>query len=246
VTGAPLEDLLAEASRILDATTDVPLRLLGGAAIALSADGAPLLRREYNDMDFVTAAGRGPEVVRAFDRLGYVGDQRFNGLNGHRRLLFVDTGNERRVDVFVAKFQMCHAIPLAKRLTLNARTIPLADLLLTKLQIFALNEKDQRDIVNLLHAHAFIDGDAGGIDAGYVAKLLASDWGLWRTSTLNIERVRVGLAQYALAPAQAEVVRARLDELRSRIDEEPKSTKWKVRARVGDRVKWYEEPEEVG
>jgi hypothetical protein len=243
---APLEDVLAETCRILDAAADLPLRVLGGVAIALSADGELLLPREYNDIDFVTAAGRGPEVVRAFDQLGYTGDHRFNGLNGHRRLLFFDAGNERRVDVFVAKFQMCHPIPLAKRLTLNARTIPLADLLLTKLQIFALNEKDQRDIVNLLHAHALADNDADGINAAYVAKLLAADWGLWRTSTLNIERVRGGLARYGLAPEQEEVVRTRLDDLRSRIDEEPKTTKWKVRARVGERVKWYEEPEEVG
>jgi len=246
VTVAPLQDVLAEARRILDAAADVPLRALGGAAIALSAGGELLLPREYNDIDFVTAVGRGPEVVRAFDELGYAGDQRFNGLNGHRRLLFYDTANERRVDVFVAKFEMCHAIPLAKRLTLNAQTIPLADLLLTKLQIFALNEKDQRDIVNLLHAHTLSDSDADGINAQYVAKLLAADWGLWRTSTMNVERVRGGLARYGLAPEQEEVVRTRLDDLRCRIDEEPKGTKWKVRARVGERVKWYEEPEEVG
>jgi len=246
MTVAPLQDLLAETRRILERAADVPLRVLGGTAIALSTSSELLLPREYNDIDFVTAAGRGPEVVRAFDELGYAGDQRFNGLNGHRRLLFYDIENERRVDVFVAKFEMCHAIPLAKRLTLSAHTIPLADLLLTKLQIFALNEKDQRDIVNLLHAHTLADRDADGINAQYVAKLLAADWGLWRTSTLNVERVRGGLARYGLAPEQEEVVRTRLDDLRARIDDEPKSTKWKVRARVGERVKWYEEPEEVG
>jgi len=246
MTVAPLEDLLAEARRILDTAADVPLRALGGVAVALAADGAVLLPRDYNDIDFVAAAGRGPEVVRAFEELGYVGDQRFNGLHGHRRLLFYDLGNERRVDVFVAKFEMCHAIPLAGRLTLNAWTIPLADLLLTKLQVFALNEKDQRDIVNLLHAHPLSDSDAGGLNAAYVARLLAADWGLWRTSTLNVERVRGGLARYGLAPEQEEVVRTRLDDLRSRVDEEPKSAKWRLRARIGERVKWYEEPEEVG
>jgi hypothetical protein len=246
MTVAPLEDLVAEARRILDSAADIPLRVLGGVAVALSSEHALLLPREYNDIDFIAAAGRAPEVVRAFEALGYVGDQRFNGLHGHRRLLFYDTGNARRVDVFVAKFEMCHAIPLAGRLTLNAWTIPLADLLLTKLQVFALNEKDQRDIVNLLHAHPLSDSDADGLNAPYVARLLATDWGLWRTSTLNIERVRGGLARYELAPEQEAVVRTRLDDLRSRIDEEPKSTKWRLRARVGERVKWYEEPEEVG
>jgi len=246
VVATPLEDLVAEARRILDTAAGLPLRALGGVAIALSAEDALLLPREYNDIDFIAAAGRAPEVVRAFEELGYVGDQRFNGLHGHRRLLFYDTANQRRVDVFIAKFEMCHAIPLAKRLTLNAWTIPLADLLLTKLQVFALNEKDQRDIVNLLHGHPLSDSDGDGINTAYLAQLLALDWGLWRTSTLNLERVRGGVARYELAPEQEEVVLARLDDLRSRIDEEPKNAKWRLRARVGERVKWYEEPEEVG
>ena len=243
MTVVPVADLVAEARRILERGHDVPLRLLGGAAVELSAPGGVLLPRTYNDIDFVAGAGRSPEVVNVLTELGYAGDQRFNAMNGHRRLLFYDGENGRRVDVFVAKFQMCHEIPLAKRLTLREQTIPLADLLLTKLQIFALNEKDQRDIVNLLHAHPLAP-DATDVD--YVAGLLAGDWGLWRTATMNLERVRGGLARYALAPEQEEIVRARLDALRARIDAEPKSTKWRVRARVGDRVKWYDEPEEVG
>jgi hypothetical protein len=243
MTAEPLSDVLAEARRILDHAADVPLRLLGGAAVALASRNGGPLPRTYGDIDFVTASGRGPEAVRAFVELGYTGDQRFNGMNGHRRLLFYDTVNGRRVDVFVAKFQMCHTIPLGKRITLREDTIPLADLLLTKLQIFALNEKDQRDIVNLLHAHP-IGGSE--VDGGYVAELLAQDWGLWRTATLNLERVHGGLAHYGLRHEQEEVVRARIDDLRRLIDEQPKSTKWKVRARVGERVKWYEEPEEVG
>ena len=247
MTVAPLEDVVAEARRILDAAAEVPLRVLGGAAVALAAGGETLLTRSYNDIDFVTAGGRGPEVVRAFADLGYAGDQRFNGINGHRRLLFFDVANERRVDVFVGRFEMCHVIPLAGRLTLNAHTVPLADLLLTKLQIFALNEKDQRDIVNLLHARPLAErDDEGAINAAYVAQLLAGDWRLWRTATQTIERVRGSLPRYELAPEQEEVVRARLDDLRSRIDAAPKSAKWKLRARVGERVKWYDEPEEVG
>jgi hypothetical protein len=243
VTVAPLADIVAEARRILERAADIPLRLLGGAAVALSAPNGVLLPRTYNDIDFVAGAGRGPEVVEAFEELGYDGDQRFNAMNGHRRLLFYDTANERRVDVFIARFEMCHSIPLDKRLTLHGQTIPLADLLLTKLQIVALNEKDQRDIVNLLHAHPV---ERSAVDGDYVAQLLAGDWGLWRTATMNLERVRGTLARYELAPEQEEIVRARLDDLRSKIDAEPKTTKWKVRARVGERVKWYDEPEEVG
>ena len=43
----------------------------------------------------------------------------------------------------------------------------------------------------------------------------------------------------------ADVVDQRLDQLWQLIDAQPKSLKWKLRNRVGDRVSWYELPEEV-
>jgi len=239
-------DVVAEAQRVLDAAGDVPLRLLGGVAIALSLPGGPLLPRPYNDIDFITARGEGPTVAKLFEELGYESDHQFNGLNGHRRLLFYDLRNERRVDVFVGRFEMCHMWPLERRLTVPGQTIPLADLLLTKLQIFALNEKDQRDILNLLHGHKLTEQDAEGVNTAYIAGLCAADWGLWRTVTMNVERVRGAVQRFELAPHDEEIVVSRLDDLRKRIDAEPKSTKWKLRARVGERVQWYEEPEEVG
>jgi hypothetical protein len=242
---APEHDVVREARRVLEAATDIHLRVLGGVAIELSLPGPPLLPRAYNDIDFITARGEGPRTVKVFEGLGYQGDHQFNGLNGHRRLLFYDTANERRVDVFVARFEMCHTWPIDARLSAAELTIPLGDLLLTKLQIFAINEKDQRDIFNLIYGHKLTDNDQG-INVAYIARLCAGDWGLWRTVTMNVERARGAAQRFQLAPEDEAVVLSRLDDLRKRIDAEPKSTKWKLRARVGERVKWYEDPEEVG
>lgn len=241
---ASLADVVEEAQRILDAGAELPLRLLGGVAIAL-AGGELLLPRTYNDIDFITARGEGPKAAKLFELLGYEGDREFNALNGHRRLLFYDASNDRRVDVFVGHFEMCHTWPLERRLDIAGRTIPLADLLLTKLQIFAVNEKDQRDIVNLLHGHKLSEDDSG-VNIAYIARLCAADWGLWRTATMNVERVRSGLHRYRLAGHDEAIVASRLDDVRKRIDAEPKSTRWKLRARVGERMRWYEDPEEVG
>jgi len=243
---APESDLVQEALRVLDAGTDLPLRLLGGVAILVSLPGEPLLSRPYNDIDFITARGAGPGAAKRFEELGYRGDQQFNGLHGHRRLLFYDAENERRVDVFVGRFEMCHTWPLDRRLRVTDQTIPLADLLLTKLQIFAVNEKDQRDILTLLHGHKLTDSDEGGINSAYVAELCAADWGIWRTVTFNIERARAAVPRFDLQPHDEAIVTARLDDLRKRIDSEGKSMKWKIRARVGERMQWYEEPEETG
>jgi hypothetical protein len=242
---APEHDVVREARRVLEAASGVHLRVLGGVAIELSLPGPALLPRTYNDIDFITAPGEGPKTVKVFEGLGYEGDRQFNGLNGHRRLLFYDTANERRVDVFVGRFEMCHTWPIAARLSAAEQTVPLGDLLLTKLQIFAVNEKDQRDIFNLLYGHKLTENDEG-INVGYIAKICAGDWGLWRTATMNIERARGAAQRFPLAPEDEAVVLSRLDDLRKRIDAEPKSTRWKLRARVGERVQWYEDPEEVG
>jgi hypothetical protein len=242
---APEHDVVREARRVLDGARDIHLRVLGGVGIELSLQGPPLLPRAYNDIDFITARGEGPKAVKVFEGLGYEGDRTFNGLNGHRRLLFYDTENERRVDVFVGRFEMCHTWPLESRLSAANETVPLADLLVTKLQIFAVNEKDQRDIFNLVYGHKLTEDDAG-INAPYIAKLVAGDWGLWRTVTMNIERARGAAQRFRLAPQDEAVVLSRLDDLRKQIDAESKSMKWKVRARVGERMQWYEDPEEVG
>jgi hypothetical protein len=246
VVDTPRHDAVDEARRVLDAAGHLPLRVLGGVAIALSLPREPLLPRTYNDIDFITARGDGPRTAKLFEELGYTGDHQFNGLNGHRRLLFYDTANERRVDVFVGRFEMSHTWPLERRLAVSDRTIPVGDLLLTKLQIYAINEKDQRDIVNLLHGHKLSDHDRGGINVAYVAERCAGDWGLWRTATANLERARSALPRFGLSAPDEALVTSRLDDVRKRIDAEPKTTKWKLRARVGERVQWYEEPEEVG
>jgi hypothetical protein len=243
MTVATLPDIEQEARRVLAATADVPLRLLGGLAIALATPGERLLPRAYKDIDFIAPAGAKRVLLERFAALGYGGDERRNELQGHRRLLFWDDAHERQVDVFVGGFVMCHTLPLAERIAAAPDTLPLADLLLTKLQVFALNDKDQRDILTLLYHHKL---DRDGIDAAYVAGLCARDWGLWKTATLNLERVRAGVSRYELQPEQEGLLVSRLDALRREIDAAPKSTRWKLRARVGERVQWYEEPEEVG
>jgi hypothetical protein len=247
VATPPLADIEQEARRVLRATADVPLRLLGGLAIALATPGERVLPRAYKDIDFIAPAGTKRTLLERFAALGYGGDERRNELQGHRRLLFWDAGNERQVDVFVGGFVMCHTLPLADRIAVAPDTLALADLLLTKLQVFALNDKDQRDIITLLYHHKLAGSDAeAGVNAAHVAATCARDWGLWKTATLNLERVRAGVSRYDLQPEQEALLLSRLDALRREIDAAPKSTRWKLRARVGERVQWYEEPEEVG
>ena len=205
----------------------------------------PSLDRQYKDLDFAVpkkGAGNADKLLRD---AGYEPHLTFNAMHARERALFFDDHHGRQVDVFIDSFRMCHKIPLNDRLDGNSPTVPLAELLLTKLQIIELNEKDVRDTVLLLHGHPVDEHDGDAVNGARIAQLCADDWGLWRTITANLDRCRSHIDDYDLDQADRDRVHARFDELLGRIEEEPKSRGWKLRAKVGERKRWYELPEEV-
>jgi len=243
-------DIEAEAERLLALaeSESVPLRLLGGLAIRLRAAGGlpPAFVRTYADLDFVTAKRGSGKTQSFFREAGYEPQKAFNALNGSERLLFFDDSNDRQVDVFVGQFSMSHTIPVNDRLELEPLTLPLAELLLTKLQIAELNEKDVRDALALFHLHDVGETDGRTINARRIAELCAADWGLWRTITGNLETTRTHVDRYELSDEEQATVRSRIDELLTLIEAEPKTRGWKLRGKIGERKRWYETPEEVG
>jgi hypothetical protein len=147
--------------------------------------------------------------------------------------------------VLIGKFRMSHQIPFGERMTLEPLTVPLAELLLTKLQVVELNEKDVRDALALLHDHPVEDRDGDSINAAHIGKLCASDWGLWRTFTANLKALEGHLGRFELTEESKERITERVGALLGRIEEEPKSLGWKMRSKIGERKRWYELPEEV-
>jgi hypothetical protein len=245
---AILPDVVEEAERLFEAARlqQTTLALLGGVAVRLHAPEVPgPLDREYKDIDFAVPKGGGPAAGKLLRDAGYEPHVVFNAMNGKERMLFHDTVHGRQVDVFVGSFRMCHQIPFADRLSPGERTVPLAELLLTKLQIIELNEKDVRDTALLLHGHEVADHDDDAVNAARIGELCANDWGLWRTITANLARCRDHLGDYALAESELRRIGERLSELLERIEQAPKSRGWKLRAKIGERKRWYELPEEV-
>jgi hypothetical protein len=244
----PLADPIAEARRLIDAGSaqGLTVRVLGGVAVHMqSPGGRPLLPRPLKDIDIVIPRGDGRRVARLLENLDYVGEEMFNAMRGSRRQLFHDVANARQLDVFVGEFSMCHSLPIADRLDRHPYTVPVAELILTKLQIVELNERDERDIYTLCYHHDVVLGSADGIEADVISNLCAADWGLWRTCQGTIERCCADIHQYELEPSARDVIESRLRRLWERIDAAPKTGKWKRRSRVGERVRWYQEPEET-
>jgi hypothetical protein len=243
----PLEVMVAEGRRLIDVATKQKLtvRLLGGVAVYVKApQGGPLLPRAIGDIDLAVKRGSRGAVTDMLTDAGYLPDEMFNALQGARRLLFYGEADGRKLDVFIGEFSMCHVIPITERLERDPLTIPLAELLLTKLQIVELTERDQRDIYSLCYHHQVSHGDGSEIEGDYVAEVCAKDWGLWRTAKATIERCKTNVADYGLEPPVVNLIVERLDLLWAQIEAAPKTAKWRLRSRVGDRMRWYDEPEE--
>lgn len=265
VEGEPrtLADPLAESLRVV-AVADARgllVRLMGGMAIRAHApDWTARTRRTEVDLDFVTVSRDRSAFFSLLEAEGYTPDRQHNALFGRKQGYFVDAARNRPVDVLIDTLEMCHRLDFSDRLALSRPTLPLADLLLSKLQVVKINRKDVLDALVLLAEHPLgpddgapdSDHGVGSISVPRIIAITSSDWGWWRTVTGNLDR----LAQYLeveLRDGDLDVGRAirydpapQVKALREAIDAAPKSARWRLRARVGERVPWYAEPEEVG
>jgi hypothetical protein len=243
--------LETEADRILDAAEKAGLtvRLVGSMAILRRCPNHAFLAsagRVYRDIDFAGRKKEARDVQELLNRLGYVEDREVFVVSEGGRAIFGSASNGIHIDVFYEKLDFCHPIPLGDRLKIEAPTLPLAELLLGKMQIVKINEKDLVDMMALLLEHELGESDQSTLNAARIAKLCAEDWGLWRTTTLNLEKLERLIAG---DPRLDEIQRARLAAsvaaLRRRLDAEPKPLAWRMRAKIGERVKWYNDVEEV-
>lgn len=240
-----VETLYDDARRLISAAdgAGLCLRLLGGIAVfhlcptARQAD----LSRLYKDIDMVGLAKDRAALQRLFVDHGYEPDREFNLLHGAHRLIFRRPSDDRQVDVFLDRFQMCHTFDLRDRLHLYPETLPPADLLLTKLQVVEATENDLRDMFALL-SDLPIGSTPGSIDVSYIAQLAARDWGVYRTIMLSLDRLEQWSANRAITGMFR--VAQQIAMLREAIESHPKTIAWKVRARLGDRVRWYDIPDE--
>ncbi|MFZ2052227.1 MAG: nucleotidyltransferase family protein [Solirubrobacteraceae bacterium] len=247
---ASIEDSLIDEARRLLAEADrrdVPMRLLGGMAVRLLLGDRidERFHRQIDDLDFITTRKASREVERLLEHAGWEPESRFNTLHGHRRLLFHEPAGERKVDVFVERFEMCHTLPLAERIGARPQTLPAAELLMSKLQIVQLNAKDMGDLYALLDALEVASHDQDAINADRIAQLTGADWGLHHTFELNLQRLLEQIGSTGLDDQAQARVAQRIQALQQAMENVQKSRAWRMRARIGERKRWYEEPEEA-
>jgi hypothetical protein len=226
------------------------LRLLGAVAFYLHCPAYGSFQakanRHFTDLDFAAYFKDYAAILKTFEGLGFEEDREVAVVYARHRLVFDDRNSALHVDIFFDKLDFCHPIPWTRRLEVDSPTIPLAELLLEKMQIIKLNEKDVIDTLMLLREHPIDYGDSETINAKRIADLCSQDWGLWRTFTSNLQKTSDLSENYTwLEKADREIIQDRINELLNIINSQPKSTAWKLRNQIGDRVKWYKEVHEI-
>ena len=241
-----------ELKRIIDASeeADVMLRVIGSLAFQMHCPENGYLQealgRSYTDIDFAGYRKQTQEIKALMTDLGYTERQNVFIFSEGDRSIFDNSDVGIYVDVFYDKLDFCHEISWKGRLEVDAPTIPLAEMLLEKMQIVEINEKDIIDTIMLLLEHPLDDTDDETINIKLIAELCSTDWGLWRTTTMNLDKVRQLAHGYEQLKEEQKVhIESQVTSALERIEGEPKSLAWRLRDRVGDRVKWYKEVDEV-
>jgi hypothetical protein len=241
-----------ELKRILIASSNsgIIMRVIGSLAFKMHCPKFGYLQAEmgraYTDIDFAAYHKQTKEIQALMSGLGYMENREVFIVSEGERAIFEKSEIGIHIDVFYEKLAFCHVIYWVNRLEVDNPSIPLAEMLLEKMQIVLINEKDIIDTIMLLLEHPLGDIDQETINIKYIAGLCSNDWGLWRTTTMNLDKVRQLAHGYKqLSNEQKETIDSQIKIALGRIEKEPKSLAWRLRARVGDRVKWYRDVDEV-
>jgi len=221
------------------------LRLLGGLAfkkLCPSANGARYFR-ESKDIDLMGRREEIRGVMKTMETLGYKPREVFNKLSMGKRLIYYDLGNRRRVDIFLDEFEMCHKFNFKKSLEPNTYTLPLTELIMTKLQVVERTEKEYLDLTAAFRDFDVTDGH-GEIEGDRIAEVCSKDWGIYATFTKSLASLKEW-AETRGSDDSSPLV-PRIDKLVSMIEARPKGLSWKMRARIGEKARWYELPDSDG
>ena len=240
---------IAEAAK----TEGIPLRVLGACAIRIQCRESKHLLDEMNraisDLDFISYEKYEPKITPFFTNLGYKVDSEvskyYSHLYGMLRDRFKDPNMGSTLDVFYDKLQMCHTVDLTKRLEVDFPTISLSDLLLEKMQIVQINKKDLDDMVVLLMSHPVSESDQNSVNRKYLADVLSEEWGFYYTVSTNLQKLKEYARAYFARTGTTDSVSKKIDDLLQSIEAHPKGFKWKMRAKIGNRQKWYNDVDEV-
>ncbi|MDG6927880.1 MAG: hypothetical protein JRN10_07310 [Nitrososphaerota archaeon] len=245
----PLSDIISESEAIITESEfrGLTLRLIGGIGVwhACPSAAEPPFKRGYKDIDVIGTGKELRAISDFFMERGYRANQRFNAQYGGRRLVFIDDANDRRVDVFLDRFEMAHKFDFRGRLLLCKPALPVSDLLMSKLQIVKMDENDVKDVLVIFLDHEIGTDPCRDIEIKYITAYTSSDWGIYRTFTDNLTRALQHLSTLSDYNDLKVTLDKKILAFASEMEKSPKTARWKIRSAIGTRKKWYEDVSDV-
>lgn len=253
---------IGEALRIVDEgkKRNITFRVMGALAVRIHclelAEFHKGLKRlgnsghEFTDIDVMSLNKYRNQMKPFFRSINYVPDKSEYIVHMWAlRHIYHEPRNQLHVDVFFDKLDMSHVVDFRNVLEIDHPTIPLAELLLEKLQIVHINEKDIKDSIALLRGHSLGENDKETINLERISRLLSEDWGFWYTVAMNLGKIRSFATDYCkqklISESDLKDILTKTDQMSQEIESSPKSMKWKLRARVGTQRKWYKDVEDI-
>lgn len=225
------------------------VRLIGSTAFVVHCpENRSLFKaldRRLTDVDLISYSSASQSSFDdMFAALGY---EPIRSLGWHAAARDIYVNDEKLyVDVFKDTLSYCHVIDFKDRLELDEPTITLVDLMLEKLQVVEINEKDFKDMAILLLEHELGSDDPEKIDSDYLAQLWSKDWGFYHTGTTNLKKLNQYLKGIeALETTQKNSIKDKINRILNQVEVAPKSVRWKLRSKIGTKMRWYEEVEGV-
>lgn len=221
----------------------IHLRLLGALAFRYQCpkNGAHFeaLERRITDIDFAASTSKRDQLLDFFKKQRYLVDENALVIGGGFRYIFENPHTQKHIDVFFDQLEMCHTVLFKDRLNIDSCTISLSDLLLEKMQIVEISRKDFKDTAILLLEHEIGEDDAT-LNMAYIGRIMSHDWGFFHTFTTNLAKLKEALAQFDTFTSQEKgIICQRVDSILALVNSSEKSVKWKMRARIGTKMKWY-------
>src|SRR5208282_6556693 len=261
------QEIIDEAINIANIaeSKSVTLRILGALAIRIHITNSVDLfsklgrlgnvNRLFTDADFVAYSKQRHKVRGLFEDQFKFQITSYAILQSKNRIIYSHPDGKFKVDIFFDALNFSHEVrfgnePKNGRLKLDSPTIPLGDLVLEKLQIHEITEKDIKDLIAVLYEHRIgSDQDREMIDAKHIATTLADDWGFWYDANMNLAKVLTLAAGYQtdglISSDVLTNVKDKIDQLKQYVDAEPKSKDWNLRNQVGIKKQWWQGVEEL-
>ena len=244
------DEFLELAENLVDMGSEqgVTLRLLGSLAVIHHIQDRDKLlnlidRVPTRDIDFMGYSKEQTKADRMFTKLGYEVDPSvaYSLEYGIQRLIYHHREQEIMAEIFLDQLRMSHTLDFRGRLELDHPTISLIDLLLSKLQIQEITEKDIKDIIVLLSEHDLGTDSRESVDLSHLLSVTSDDWGFYYTAKTNLDIVKLWLGKVdVLESSMSQDIETKLNEIKKSMEEAPKSLRWNLRSIIGTRMKWYD------